>query len=1262
MGFFSKSAFIGSLVSVSFVMEAQQVIIGRITDASDGTPVWGASIVIANTTIGVVSDELGNYSLIYRGTGSFEIAVSHVGYQSVFHKTETPQSFHQYDIALEINELQEIIIDVPKNYRQRDVDLFWRMILGEKPSKNGIQVLNPEKVYYFLNNNNVLKVSCKESIKIINHRTGYSIRYILQSFEHDYRSNGSVYYGKPFFEELIPSNNRQKNQWEKNRQAVYNISINRFLRALYQGQIHEEGFILAKKDSTVLDIKSSTSILKEILHADGDIVQVNIDFPLLLICYAEPVTDELLQGSYWLTGKEALPVIELRPQQITVYSDGTYTGLLKVQESRNLITGLASILPVEYAAGFSDSDQTTESIMRKEQQNSQITNEYALNALGLDLTIESKTGKLHPYIQALQNFSRYVPQEKVTLHFDNTSYYQGDNIWFKCYVTSAQHRLSELSKTLYVELLTPGGEIIDKRILKIKDGQCNGEFALNQLPFYSGFYEVRAYTKYMLNFGDDAIFSRLLPVFEKPKTEGNFEEKEMMPYSRWSSYPMKRERPVREKAVNLRFFPEGGNLIQGIASEVAFEATDEAGNPLNITGIVVDRNNQPLCTFVTQHDGKGVFTYMPGNEKREAVVDFSGRKYRFDMPAGLAQGVAMEVDNLSYPDSIDIILRKSGNMPSAEMLGVAVLCGGVLQNYFYVWIEDGDEISYQIDKTLLPSGVSQIALFNSNGEILCDRLVFISNNDDRIDIKVKTNKQIYKPYEPVEMELSLADRTANPVNATFSLSVRDGANMVENSHTVLTDLLLTSEIKGYVRNPSYYFEDDDDTRSAALDALLMVQGWRRYSWNRMAELEPLDLKFLPEQGIDVSGRIVSQGLRQTPQPNVDVSVLLLQKGKEEEESLADYAETFTTNREGRFSFTADVEGRWNMIFGVTEKGKPRNHLVMLNRLFSPKAKQYRFTDMQVSLVEDKDLVINNVERSDERDDDIETIFMADKDSLAGSGIDERVHILDEITVTAGRNSREQDIYHSRATSLAYYDVHAEYDDLYDSGQYTGDDIHRILLNLNRNFSILPNGGTISVRNDAYPIISGFVDNSKNITLSAEYEHLLYKGKPALFVLDYETVFWSEQEYYKYQQLSLRAIKNMYVNEDYNAMAPYIDKNSLCPPPCSEPLIDIIARIFGCTVFIETFPDGEIPVEEAKGVRKTWLEGYSPVREFYSPLYSELPSAPDYRRTIYWNPMVTPDKDGIAKIMFYNNSSCKYFNISAETVTSQGMIGVFKDKK
>ena len=521
--------------------------------------------------------------------------------------------------------------------------------------------------------------------------------------------------------------------------------------------------------------------------------------------------------------------------------------------------------------------------------------------------LDSVIGVFTPFIQSLNT---YIPQEKVYLHFDNTSYYQGDNIWFKCYVvTSALHQLYGLSKTLYVELLNPGGEIVDKRILKIENGQCHGDFTLTQLPFYSGFYEVRAYTKYMLNFGDDVLFSRLLPVFGKPKTEGDYEEKDMLRYGRQGSgkYPMKRERPLKGSKVNLRFFPEGGRLVQGVTTRVAFEATDEAGNPIEVTGVVMDGNRRELSSFTALHEGRGVFTHTPpvdfNKRKTVAEVEYDGEKYRFDLPGALPEGVVMGVDNLSHPDSLEITLRKSEDTP-AEMLGVAIISGGMLQNYCFAWMED-DEINFRMDKTRLPLGVSQIVLFNNNGEILCDRLVF-AGKKEFLDIKAKTNKPVYRPCELVEMEFSVADQRTNPaVNATFSLSVRDGANEVESKHTILTDLLLMSEIKGYVRNPSWYFEADDDMHREALDVLLMVQGWRRYSWKQMAGVESFELKYLPEQGIETNGKVVSL-VKQTPQPNIDIS-LLLQKRVESDATKRDesdateegFIDTFVTDSLGR---------------------------------------------------------------------------------------------------------------------------------------------------------------------------------------------------------------------------------------------------------------------------------------------------------------------------------------------------------------------------
>lgn len=855
---------------------------------------------------------------------------------------------------------------------------------------------------------------------------------------------------------------------------------------------------------------------------------------------------------------------------------------------------------------------------------------------------DSVLNKLTDYIRMTEQFSQYIPREKVYLHFDNTSYYQGDNIWFKCYiVTSELHQATQLSKTLYVELLNPGGEIIDKRVLKIENGQCHGDFTLTQLPFYSGFYEVRAYTKYMLNFGEEVIFTRTFPVFDKPKEEGNFEEKNMLKYG-YGKFPKKREKPQKGKKVTLKLYPEGGNLVQGLTSQVAFELTDAFGNPLEATGKIINKDKEETGSFSVVHEGRGTFNYTPDGSKQKAEVDYNGKKYQFDMPEALPQGFVFHIDNLSYNDSIEINIRKNKYTP-AEKLGMVFISRGKLHGYSLITVIRNDIIRFKIDKNDLPAGVTQAILFNSKGEILCNRLLFTNLEKQRVNIHAELSKETYEPYEAVDMEFSLTDQEANPQQAPFSLAVRDGMNEVKWNRNILTDLLLMSEIKGYVRNPSYYFEADDSTHRQALDHLLMVQGWRRYSWKQMAGIEPFELKYQPEQGIELHGQVVSF-VRKKPRPNVTVSSFLLKRGEEEKESDSTF-DVFITDSLGRFAFRTDISGKWNMILAVSEKGKKKDHRIILDRLFTPSPARYRYADMQINISgkEEQETEDNEQEEtpdSQQPEEDINALLTAYEDSLTKAGNKEKVLRIDEVTVTAQKSSLEKDIYNNRSKSIAYYDVQSEWDDITDQGKYIGKDIHELMIQMNNNF------------------MKYFFQ---------QFEYLLYKGKMPLFVINYEPTRVNEMdindssqtgggaikyiEMYnnKYRQVRLEAIKSIYINEEISIMCKYAD-------PRISPLD--INKIYGCVVFIETFPDGKIPTDAGKGVRKTWLEGYSQVKEFYSPDYSILPQEPDYRRTLYWNPSVVPDEKGKARIRFYNNSSCHKFSISAETVTPEGIIGVY----
>ena len=320
-----------------------------------------------------------------------------------------------------------------------------------------------------------------------------------------------------------------------------------------------------------------------------------------------------------------------------------------------------------------------------------------------------------------------------------------------------------------------------------------------------------------------------------------------------------------------------------------------------------------------------------------------------------------------------------------------------------------------------------------------------------------------------------------------------------------------------------------------------------------------------------------------------------------------------------------------MILAATVKGKKKDHQIYLERVFSPEPKRYSYADLQVSIAKKDTVNMNDEETPDDVfEDDPSPFLTAYADSLAKLGKSEKVYRISEVTVKAKKRSTEKDIYHNRSTSVAYYDVASEIDNLYDRGrgEYASNDIHVFLKNMSSDF-IFPKRG--------------------------KFEPIYYKHKQPIFIIDHERFTMSRDfgdiDFYAYQDIDLNAIKSIYINEEPSIICQYNPNPDIS---CNDAL-----GAYSCVVFIELYPKGQIPVAGAKGVRKTWLEGYSAVSEFYSPNYSELPPEfNDYRRTLYWNPMVTTDETGKAKIQFYNNSSCTNFSISAETVTEDGIIGIY----
>ena len=373
---------------------------------------------------------------------------------------------------------------------------------------------------------------------------------------------------------------------------------------------------------------------------------------------------------------------------------------------------------------------------------------------------------------ALDNLERAMRnnaqiQEKVYVQTDNTCYFVGDTLWYKAFVLRADdHRPTDMSKMLYVELLSPDGVLVERqRVIVSPKGMTCGQFVLTD-SLYSGYYEIRAYTRWMLNFNvsqksytrDDkhkfysnqmakdyfrdweGLYSRVLPVFSKPTTAGDYDGKYM--YGR----PKQEMDYVEKPSLQVSFYPEGGNLVEGKACRMAFEISDRDGQALSLKGQLSD--GTPLTAGYL---GRGTVTFVPNGQS--ASFEWKGKTWKFDLPKVQPVGVAMQ-----YDDG-----KVKWESAGVQVAAVAVTCRGRL-SYFERTSQNG--ASLPADS--LSSGVNELLLLDSEARILASRLFFVDKGDAVRHISVSSDKLDYMPFEPINISV-----TGAQPHMPLALSVRD---------------------------------------------------------------------------------------------------------------------------------------------------------------------------------------------------------------------------------------------------------------------------------------------------------------------------------------------------------------------------------------------------------------------------------------------------------------------------------------------------------
>jgi hypothetical protein len=462
--------------------------------------------------------------------------------------------------------------------------------------------------------------------------------------------------------------------------------------------------------------------------------------------------------------------------------------------------------------------------------------------------------------QIKNSFNQYEQasvQEKVFVHTDKSTYLPGEILWFKIYdVDASFHKPLDLSKVVYIDVLDHDQNAVLQAKIAMKNGAGSGSLYI-PVSLSNGNYKLRAYTNWMKNFSPDYYFEKNILIVNPLKT------------------PDAITRQI-QKDYDVQFFPEGGNLINGITSRVAFKVTAASGLALEAyEGFIVNGHNDTITRFKPLKFGMGSFMFSPGvNTTYKAIIKLrSGGQITKELPPVNSRGYAMQVkDN------------------GGSQLEVTVSSVGAANDEVYLFahtrqivkIAQSSDLrsgtaNFTIDKAKLGDGVSHITIFNKEKQPVCERLYF-KRPTQQLLIGVSADQPQYATRKKVDINISAKNAGGAPVSANLSLSVyRIDSLQHIDAENIENYLWLKSDLRGNIESPDYYFKNINAETNEALDDLMLSQGWRRFQWNNILNKVSAVLNFLPEYNDHlITAKVVNTV---TGRPADDIVVYLSVPGK-----------------------------------------------------------------------------------------------------------------------------------------------------------------------------------------------------------------------------------------------------------------------------------------------------------------------------------------------------------------------------------------------
>ncbi len=660
----------------------------------------------------------------------------------------------------------------------------------------------------------------------------------------------------------------------------------------------------------------------------------------------------------------------------------------------------------------------------------------------------------------------------------------------------------------------------------------------------------------------------------------------------------------RPENIDLQFMPEGGSLVAGLPANIAFKAINEDGHGAVVSGGVFNSKQQQVAVFSTAHYGIGAFSLLPqAGEVYTAKLKLPDGSYKsYPLPVVKPSGFTLKVSNPFKSDSIEVTV---GATPEAANGNSYYLMGHAREMAFYgalVSLKNGIA-KIHINKKIFPGGVVSFALIGADKRALNQRMIFADGND-KLNISISSSKPVYKQRDSVALNIKVADMDGAPVQGSFSLAVTDDGQVKTDSlksTSIVTYLLLASNLKGSIEAPGYYEHcTDDATKWQHLDQLLLAQGWAVYDWDA-AFAPQKTLPFAAEPEFLVTGRVTNAFNK----PVANSGVLLFSR---KPMLMIDTV----TNATGTFTFKGVFPADTAVYFlqARNKKGKSSNVGIEMDEFKPPVFAPLndRITPWYVN-ADNNNLSI--IKKQLTLQQNLETFT--------------RGKMLKEVVIKNKRIIKDS----KNLNGPGEADVIIDEGDLQKAGRTTLGDL---LSKRVKGFGYRPEKKTGILY---YNIYGATV-------------HLIVDGvNTEFFMPEGETLYQYLKQYFDYYDAE--EIKGIEVMANPSHSGTYTSR--YLPPlttPWEHTFIEVTTR------------GGHGPfVKKAIGTYVYRPMPFTTPKQFYAPKYtiSTVPDMTDIRSTIHWEPDFVTDKDGKATISFFTADAPGKYTIIAEGADLQGSVGV-----